>query len=189
METVSDCKWLESLSRGREDAYKLLFSRYYSVLGVFAYRYLNDRDLCEDAVHDVFLELFQTQKKFNTTIALKTWLYNAVRNRCVDILRHDKVKARYAEQMASEQENAFCYSQILEAESYLLLKKAIAELPGQTRMVYDLVLQGYNNSEISQKMGLTEDAVKAHKKRGKKLLRDKLKYLLSFHLIIKILLS
>lgn len=189
LETVSDCKWLEGLSTGREDAYKLLFSRYYAVLGVFAYRYLNDRSLCEDAVHDVLLELFQTKERFNTIVALKTYLYNAVRNRCVDILRHDKVKARYAEQIVSEKENAFCYSQILEAESYLLLKKAIAELPEQTRIVYDLVIQGYNNSEISRKMGLTEDAVKAHKKRGKKLLRDKLKYLLSSSLIIKILLS
>lgn len=189
MEDKTDHIWLEELRRGKEDAYRLLFKRYYALLGVFAYRYLNDRQLCEDAVHDVFLELFQAKERFITIVALKTYLYNAVRNRCVDMLRHDRVKARYAEQVITEKENLFYYNQVLEAESYLLLKKAIADLPGQTRLVYDYVLQGYNNQEIAEKIGITEDAVKAYKKRGKKILRDKLKYLSSFSLLIRIFLS
>lgn len=183
MENKSDNIWLELLSLGEEKAYKWLFTQYYSVLGVFAYRFLRDRALCEDVVHDVFLELYQTRERFGNIIALKTYLYNSVRNRCVDLLRHGKVEARYAEELARRDGASFCYNQVLESEVYLILRKVIAELPDPVRIVYDYVLQGYNNQEIAEKMGLTEDAVKAHKKRGKKLLRDKLEYLLSLPFI------
>lgn len=189
MESENDHIWLQQLSRGDAQAYRQLFHCYYSLLGVFAYRYLNDKQLCEDIVHDVFLELYQQKDRFLTINALKTYLYSAVRNRCVDFLRHHKVQVRYAELFLAEKEEAFYDSQVLEAEAYNLLKKAITELPNQTRGVYDLVLQGYTNQEIAEKMGLTEDAVKAHKKRGKKILRDKLAYLLSVSLLIRLFLS
>lgn len=189
MANETDHIWLQQLSCGEAKAYRVLFDRYYTLLGVFAYRYLNDKQLAEDVVHDVLLELVQDKGRFLTIHALKTFLYSAVRNRCVDLLRHHKVQARYAGRMLAENEEFFYENQILEAEVYALLRKAISELPGQTRTVYDLVLQGYNNGEIADKMGLTEDAVKAHRKRGKKILKDKLKYLMAVSLLLKVFLS
>lgn len=189
MENKTDYRWLDELSRGREEAYRLLFERYYALLGVFAYRYLNDRQLCEDVIHDVFLELYQGKERFLNIIALKSYLYRAVRNRCVDLLRHQRIRTRYEEQMCGEEQEAFYEEGVLEAEAYALLKKAITELPEQTRAVYDLVLQGLNNREIAGKLSLTEDAVKAHKKRGKKILREKLEYLLSVSLLLRLFLS
>lgn len=188
MEISNDNSWLQQLSCGKAEAYRQLFLRYYSLLGVFAYRYLSDKQLCEDVVHDVFLELYQQKDRFLTISALKTYLYNAVRNRCIDFLRHYKVEERHAALLMA-QEEVFYEDQVLEAEVYTLLKKAIAELPGQTRRVYDLILQGYSNPEIAEKMGLTEEAVKAHRKRGKKLLREKLAYLLSVSLLLRLFLS
>lgn len=189
MEINDDHTWLQQLSCGEAGAYRQLFQRYYTLLGVFAYRYLSDKQLCEDIVHDVFLELYQQKDRFLTINALKSYLYNAVRNRCIDFLRHYKVEGRYAALWMAEKEEAFYESRVLEAETYALLKKAIAELPDQTRKVYDLVLQGYSNPEIAEKMGLSEDAVKAYRKRGKKILRDKLANLLAVSLLLRLFLS
>lgn len=185
----TDHIWLSNLSIGDEGAYRLLFERYYALLGAFAYRYLNDRQLCENVVHDVFLGLYQEKERFLDISALKSYLYSAVRNRCVDLLRHRQVESRYEKEERENEEEAFYEEGILEAEAYVLLKKAITELPGQTREVYDLVLQGYNNPEIAEKLSLTENAVKAHKKRGKKILREKMEHLLSVSLIIRLFLS
>lgn len=179
---------MRDLSKGAEDAYRLLFSRYYSLLGIFAFRYLNDKQLCEDVVHDVFLDLYQSRENFRTVLTLKSYLYGAVRNRCIDVLRHQQVKGRYEAQVLEAGKEAFYEDGILETEAYALLKEAITELPDQTRAVYDLVLHGFTNQEIAEKLNLTEDAVKAHKKRGKKILREKLEYLLSASLIIRLFL-
>ena len=184
----ADYIWLTGLSRGEEQAYRLLFREYYALLAVFAYRYLNDRQLSEDVIHDVFLGLYQEKERFLNIMTLKSYLYNAVRNRCVDILRHQQIATRYEEEVKGNGED-FYEEGILEAEAYVLLRKAITELPGQTGSVYDLVLQGYSNAEIAEKLSLTEDAVKAHKKRGKKLLREKLGHLLAVSLLIRLFLS
>lgn len=189
MKSLQEDIWLKQLSDGTEEAYKLLFDRYYSLLGVFAFRYLNDKQKAEDAVHDVLLGLCQEKGRFENITALKAYLYNSVRNRCLNILRHDKIKAKYAEESAGVAENAFFQNQVLEAEAYELLEEAISQLPRQTQKVYELVLQGYDNKEIVIRTGLTEDAVKAHKQRGKRILREKLQHLFLFWMLFRILLE
>lgn len=72
----------------------------------------------------------------------------------------------------------FFLNQILEEEVYLILKEALDTLPEQTRQIYDLSLLGHDNQEIASLLGLTLDAVKARKKRGKQLLQEKLKNLI-----------
>lgn len=183
MGSKSDDIWLQQLSTGTDEAYELLFTNYYSSLGMFAYRYLNDRQKAEDAVHDVLLELYQNWEKFDTITSLKAYLYNSIKNRCLNILKHDKIHNRYATFITSSEQD-FCDNRILEIETYELLKEAVNQLPEQTRKVYDLVLQGYDNPDIAKKLDLSDDAVKAHRKRGKKLLKDKLQHLLVFLLTL-----
>lgn len=187
MKIQSEDIWLKQLSKGTEEAYKLLFDRYYSLLGVFAYRYLNDKQEAEDAINDVLLGLYQDKEKFETISALKAYLYNSVRNRCLNILRHNKIRSRYREEIAGQTETSFFLNQILESEVYELLEKAIGELPEQTRIVYQLVIQGYNNKEIAAKTGLSEDAIKAYKQRGKKILKERLQHLLILLIIFRFL--
>ena len=189
MKNLSEDVWLKQLGNGTEEAYKLLFDRYYSLLGIVAYHYLNDRQKSEDVVHDVLLGLYQDKERFETITALKAYLYNSVRNRSLNMLRHDKIKARYAEEYAEKEKSSLFQNQVLEAEVHELLEQAIAQLPRQTRMVYELVLLGYNNKEIAAKAGLTEDAVKAHKQRGKKILREKLQHLLTIWILVRIFLA
>lgn len=174
--------WLEALSTGEEEAYKVLFTRYYSLLALFAHRYLSDRQRAEDAVHDVILNLYLQKEKFNSIVSLKAYLYNAVKNRCLNILKRQKLKEKYALEYRDQTDFDTHDYPLLEAETYELLKNAIGELHQQTRKVYDLLLLGYDNSEIAQKLGITLDAVKAQKKRGKKQLKEKLQNLLTFFL-------
>lgn len=73
---------------------------------------------------------------------------------------------------------SFFLNQILEEEVYTLLKEAIDSLPGQMKRVYELALLGHSNEEIAKILSISVDAVKALKKRGKKILQEKLKYLI-----------
>ena len=51
------------------------------------------------------------------------------------------------------------------------MKEAIDSLPGQMKRVYELALLGHSNEEIAKILSISVDAVKALKKRGKKILR------------------
>ena len=46
------------------------------------------------------------------------------------------------------------------------------------KRVYELALLGHSNEEIAKILSISIDAVKALKKRGKRILQEKLKYLI-----------
>ena len=184
MQYPQDEIWLQELGRGKERAYQRLFDQYYRLLAMFSFKYLNDRQQAEDAVHDVLLNLYQRKERFNSIVLLKSYLFNAVRNRCLNILEHRKVALEYNTRVIQLAGANFDEYNYIEMEVYEQLREAIGQLPEQQRRIFDLTLQGYDNAAIAEEMGITEDAVKSHKKRGKKLLKEKLQHLMYWSLII-----
>lgn len=169
---MTEVKWLEQLSLGEDDAYKILYEQYYFRFYALAYKYMEDQEEAKDIVQDVFYEFWKRKEQFGNVIVLKSYLYKSVQNKCLDMLRHHKVRDKYLGTL--KEENEFFLNSVLEEELYQQLKDAIKKLPNDTRKVYELTLLGHNNSEIAEILELTMDAVKSYKKRGKKMLQDKL---------------
>lgn len=145
-------------------------------LVLFAGNYIHNQDAAKDLVQDVFYALIESNEKFTTIENLKVYLYSAVKNRCLKYLRHEEVKGRYISYMSrTEQQEAFYHDRILEEEVFRLLNQAIQQLPEQCKKVFLLALEGKNNSEIADLMGIGLETVKSHKKTGKKILYTKLK--------------
>lgn len=178
MEKAKEYSWLEALCKDDEQAYKILFDDYFYALSSFAAKYLENKDTAEDVVLETLYDLWLNKQLFESIISLKSYLYQTVRNRCLNILKHKKIEARYFTEQSFKSESDFFLDQILEEEVFLILKKAIKELPEQTRQIYELSLLGHDNQEIADILGLTMDAVKARKKRGKQILQSKLKNLI-----------
>lgn len=171
-------KWLEALYKGEEQAYKVLFDEYFYALSSFATKYLGEKEAAEDLVQEVLCDLWLHRQRFGNIISLKSYLYQIVRNRCLNVLKHQKVETRYFAEQTYKTESEFFLNQILEEEIYRSLKEALDSLPEQTRQIYDLTLLGHSNQEIADLLDLTLDAVKARKRRGKQLLQDKMKNLI-----------
>lgn len=145
-------------------------------LVLFAGNYIHNQDAAKDLVQDVFYALIESNEKFTTIENLKVYLYSAVKNRCLKYLRHEEVKERYINYMSlTEQQEAFYHDRILEEEVFSLLNQAIQQLPEQCKKVFLLALEGKNNTEIADLMGIGLETVKSHKKTGKKFLYTKLK--------------
>ncbi len=178
MESDVEIIWLKRLCIGENKAYEKLYSDYFFPLSSFAIKYLENKETAEEVVQDVFFEFWKKKAYFDNIIALKTYFYRSVRNRCLDILRHNKVKEKYLKEQSQRDQSIFFLHAILEEEVFLSLKKAIDELPGMMKEVYHLSLIGYDNSKIATILNISLDSVKSYKKRGKKLLKSKLKNLL-----------
>jgi RNA polymerase sigma-70 factor (ECF subfamily) len=171
----NDTAWIETLGTGDDRAYKALFERFFSPLCSFAARYLEGNDGVEDMVQEVLFECWHRRSRFDTLVALKTYLYRGTRNKCLDALKHRRVRERYLTRQSLEEQSEFFLHQVLEEEVYTLLKEAIDSLPEPTRAIYNLTLLGHDNPTIASLLGLSLDAVKSRKKRGNQLLREKLK--------------
>ncbi|MDR0544429.1 MAG: sigma-70 family RNA polymerase sigma factor [Odoribacteraceae bacterium] len=179
-ENVNEKEWLDALAARDNEAYRRLFERFFPALCSFAGKYLDAlREEPADVVQDVLFEFWVKRPVVETEIALKTYLYRSVRNKCLDALKHDRAREKYRSRQALEEQSDFFLQQVLEEEVYARLKESIDALPDVTRDVYNLVLLGYDNQQIADMLGLTTDAVKARKRRGKELLKEKLKHLFS----------
>ena len=64
-------KWIEQLHAGKEEAYRILFDEYYQMLCVFAMKYIKDKEVAEDIVQDIILELYSRRLRFNTPVVRK----------------------------------------------------------------------------------------------------------------------
>ena len=175
--------WLKELSAGNDDAFRMLFARYYPALTIFANKYIDDRQTAEDIVQDIFFGFWLKRRTFNDIISLEVYFYRSVRNKCLNILEHWKVQKKYQIEQNFHEESDFFMNRILEEEVYTLLRNAVESLPEHIRSVYDLALLGYDNSRIAEMLEITVDAVKSRKKRGKQQLQEILRENMSILLI------
>jgi RNA polymerase sigma-70 factor (family 1) len=159
-----------------KDSLKEIFDSYYKMLVLFAKRFLSSIGESEDLVQDVFIDLWEKNNEFPNEISLKIFMYKVVRNKCYNILKHNKVKNIYAENaiQSIEDDNLFL-KQILENETVKQLYDAIEILPNRKKEIIKLSLKGMKNNEIAEELDIKLQTVKTLKSQSYKILREKLR--------------
>lgn len=163
------------LSLSNDKEFQCLFDHYYVPLCVFADKYLDNKDLSADVVQDCFLKLWQIRKDFFYLHQVKSFLYIAVRNCCLNELEHLKVVNEFAQKIIRENEEAFFHDHVVEEETYRILVDRINQLPRQMRTIMLLALEGMSNATIAEEMNISTETVRSLKKIAYKKLRTLLK--------------
>lgn len=87
-----DAGLLQAASRGEVAAMADLFDAYGPLLFGVAQRILGDRNLAEDVVRDVFIEIWTKAAGYDPTgVSVRVWLLMHLRQRALDRLRSGKV--------------------------------------------------------------------------------------------------
>ena len=126
---------------GKESAFKEIYEKYVSTLRYFGNKFLSDERLIEDILQDTFVSLWENRKKFNNELAIKSFLYTGVKNRCLNNLRHEKIKQKYVEGFVEEPSESFLEN-VIKAELFEMLHRIFDELPPACKEVYQLSLEG-----------------------------------------------
>ena len=163
---------------------KQIFETYYKSLVLFANRFLTSKEECEDLIQDVFIDLWEKEIIFPDEMSLKGYLYKVVRNKCYNVIKHNKVKDKYAENIIQslEDDNLFL-EQILEEEIAHQLYKSIEVLSKRKKEIIKLSLKGLKNSEIAESLNIKLQTVKTLKSQSYKILRkqfQELKTIINF---------
>ncbi len=85
----SDINLWHQIKKGDAHAYHKLYDRYADVLFSFGMQYTNDDALVQDAIHDVFVELYRYRKTLAEEVIIKSYLFRSLQN---DILK--KIKSQ-----------------------------------------------------------------------------------------------
>lgn len=149
-----------------------IFDQYYRSLVQFANRFLSI-DECEDLVQDIFIGIWEKENAFQDELHLKVFLYKAVRNKCYNVIKHNFVKNKYAENtIKSLEDDDLFLKQILEEDIVCQLYKAIEILPDRKKEIIKLSLKGLKNADIAEELGIQLQTVKTLKSQSYKILRD-----------------
>ena len=167
---------VKSLKAGNENAYAKLFHEYYRPLTVFANKYLNDIESSKELVQDLFVSIYEKRKSILITTSLKTYLYQAARNRCLNQIKKNNIRRDYlkqADQNANSTESL--EEQILANELEYEIFRIISQLSPKCQEVFTLSrVKGIKNQEIAGTLDISPRTVETHISNALKTLREKL---------------
>lgn len=158
---------LRMLSSNRNEAYEYLYNNYYTPLVLFADHYISNQEVAHDLVQEVFIALLDIKTRFENLLHLKSYLYNSLRNRCLNHLRHEKIKQEFLQEELYRSDEFF-EQKAIEEDVYSILVSAIETLSPQNKEVMLLAIDGLSNAEIAGRLNLSVETVKSYKKSSKK---------------------
>lgn len=175
--------WKIALQDDRE-AFKKLFTDFFAPLCVYAQRYVENRNISEDIVQDVFFSIWKNRKNLDIRTSTRNFLITSVKNSCIDSLRRKEVESRYMAVQAdnmneADTEDLYAISELEEA-----INKALEKLPDKIRLVFEMSrFQELTYAEIAQKQDISVKTVEAYMTKALKQLRVELKDYLPFILL------
>lgn len=173
-----DLYFFSRLKLGDEDAFDYLFHFYYPGLIVYANKFLSDNHLAQEIVQGVFLKLWQDRRYIEINSSVKSYVFKSVRNKCLDILKHRKIKDEYTRKTLIEQEPFIenTWDTYVESELYVILIREIEKLPPECQKIFRYSrIRNLTNREISEKLGLSIKTVENQISKALKVLRVALK--------------
>lgn len=100
------------------------------------------------------------------------YLYRGVQRRCIDFIRHSKVKDKYSEIYLSEAIPFFCEDE-KEDERLKKIEKIINDMPDKTKFVVDqCYLEGRKYVEVAEMMSISREGVRKHITKALNILRS-----------------
>ena len=136
-----------------------------------AYWFLHNEQEAKDIVQTFFLDIWDKKLYTNFNGDVKGYLHTAVKNRCLNYMKKQKVyleKQETFQHMQDEVENTTTDT----PDYYKQLSTSLNDMGGQKRVAIQMVyLQGKKYQEAADEMGISINSFKTHLKNGLKVLR------------------
>ncbi|MBP1641262.1 MAG: polymerase ECF-type sigma factor [Bacteroidetes bacterium] len=161
-------------------AFEKLFRNHYAPLCRYANSYLNDLPVAEEIVQDLFFLLWKEREQLKIRLSLKSYLYQAARNRAFHYLRHVQVEENYKEKAINgfiENETSTPIDELEYKELEAQLSISLKRMPERQCKIFCMSrFDGKKYSEIAQELSVSVKTVEAEMTKALALLRKELKH-------------
>lgn len=153
---IEDNELARLCARGDEKARQELYTRYAAYLFALCIRYVGDRELARDLMHDAMIKIFDSVGKYKPTGSLKSWCGRVAVNMVIDHLR----KSRRLETVSIDQTQ----EKIPEPQNEEIAKipktelmRMVGQLPETKRVIFNLFcVEGYSHKDIAEMLNIKE---------------------------------
>lgn len=162
--TIIDNKLLYRLKEGDREVFDTIYWRYSPKVYNTVLYLLNDSDLTEDIVQELFLTLWEKRDNIRPELNFEAYISTIARNLAYKYLEDAYQRVRPAVSLEEVHLQAASGEDVLEAES---LKEYIFQIlstfPEMRRKIFVMSrFENLSHAEIAQKLQLSERTVEAH---------------------------
>ena len=161
----SDEQLTDLLRSDHEPAFKYLYDKFWEKLFFVAVKRLNDEAEAEEAVQDIFVNLWKRRKTLQIKISFESYLAGAIKfevlkKRAAIAKKADALSNIAANTKVTEHNDLNLYDmRVLEEE----LLQTIHALPQKCQLVFVMSRnKGLSNKEIASSLNISEKAVEKH---------------------------
>ncbi|MEN7551468.1 RNA polymerase sigma-70 factor [Rapidithrix thailandica] len=172
------------LQKGEDWAFEYLYKNYYVRLCLYAESFVRERHTAEEVVSEVFLKLWNKRQELQINTSIKSYLYKAIHNLCLNHINARKVRDTHYQHLKvlknqQQEELVTLPKEAFKSEQEELeekVRQALEALPERCREV--LVLSKFHKMkyrEIAEHLGISVKTVETQISRGLLKLRELLK--------------
>jgi RNA polymerase sigma-70 factor (ECF subfamily) len=174
----SDATLVVAIGRWREDALGEVYRRHAGAAYALARRLLNDKELAEEVLQEVFLRLWNNPERFDPVRgSLRAYLLAQTHGRAVDLLRSETARRRREERDAREAPTFGddIERQVIDLTVSEKVKEVVAGLPPDERQAIELAyFGGHTYRQVAVMLEAPEGTVKSRIRSGLRRLRTDL---------------
>jgi RNA polymerase sigma-70 factor (family 1) len=173
----SDQELTALMQEGDRTAYTEVYNRYWALLFRHGRKMLQDENEALDVVQDVFTMLWTKARELEVNVSLSSFLYSAVRNQILNMIKHSKIRDRYLNSIELFlDKGAFVTDdQVRYKEFAETIEAEIAKLPPKMRQVFEMSRKlGLSYNQIAVELNISDETVRKQMHRALKQLRLKL---------------
>ena len=160
----------QRMKAGDQLALKSVFQMHYAPLCRFAMQWTADKDESEEIVQKLFVDIWEKRNELSIELTLKSYLFAAVRNRCLNYIKHKKVVALHQRNARHESPQLLEISNLDEVSKSL--EEAIQSLPEQCQRVFRLVkMDGKKYAEVAEELDISIKTIENHMTKALRVLR------------------
>ena len=175
---AGDAALVVAIGRWQEDALAEVYRRHGGAAFALARRLLNDRQLAEEVLQEIFLRLWNAPERFDPERgSLRSYLLAQTHGRAVDLLRSETSRRRREEREARESPDFGddIERQVIDLTVSEKVKEVVAGLPADERKAIELAyFGGHTYRQVAVMLEAPEGTVKSRIRSGLRRLRKDL---------------
>ena len=178
--TLDEKNLVEGLKAGEEESYRILYKQYYASLCNYANGIIRDEFAAESIVSLVLFHIWEIRSTLSIKTSIKLYLFTAVRNKCLDYIKLDRIKKTTLFGSLNDMEKIpglvdLPLNDLISRELQSRMEKSVEQLPAETKVVFKKSrFENKCHQEIADEVGISISTVKYHIGRALVLLSESL---------------
>lgn len=173
-----DSLLLDISLRDDKHSFQKLFESCYAPLCLFAKRYIEDLNVREDIVQEVFFQLWEKRKNISVNTSARNYLIACVKNICLNQIKREYYKEEIQKEFAkriplysNDTDNMYSYQELSEK-----LRAALDKLPVEYRIAFEMSkLENRDLGEIASVLNVSTRTVERYRDKSIQILKEELK--------------